>query len=129
MERLTPQEVNDLLTRLVPAAAGQADSLLDLRELLLSGGHPGKCVRCFFQISQAIEHQDDAGVGMLRRWLERHIELGVSSGPLRLETIPFRPAPGMDLETYCRQTIRNIRMDRAYRHRAITIRFQYREAA
>lgn len=129
MERLTPREVDELLSLLAPRSARHADSLLDLRDLLRNGGHPGKCVRCFFTISQSLADDTDAGVTSLRNWLERNIELTVSTGTRVLETIPFRPSPGVDLETYCRNTIRTIRFDRAYRHRAITIRFRYREAA
>ncbi len=129
MERLTPHEVDELLSLLTPHTAKHADSILDLRELLLQGGHPGKCVRCFFTLSQSLAGTPNDGVARLRRWLERNIELSVTANGKCLETIPFRSHPGTDLETFCRNAIRNIRLDRAYRQRAITIRFQYRAAA
>ena len=128
MERLTLREIDQLLSLLSPRAAGHADAILDLRELLRNGGHPGKCVRCFFTIAQSLD-EPDQGIEALRKWLERNVELAVSTGTRLLETIPFRPQPDADLETYCRNTIRSIRLDRSYRHRAITIRFRYRQAA
>ena len=129
MERLTPREVDDLLCQLALRSAEHADSILDLRELLLQGGHPGKCVRCFFTISHSFVNEQDAGILALRNWLERNVELAITADGCLLETIPFHPQPGVDLETYCRTAIRLVRLDRAYRQHAITIRFRYREAA
>jgi hypothetical protein len=129
MERLTLREIDELLSQLSPRAADHADAILDLRELLRDGGHPGKCVRCFFTIAQSLADTPDHGVEALRKWLERNVELTVSAGAKLLETIPFRPQPDADLETYCRITIRSIRLDRSYSHPAITIRFRYRQAA
>ena len=122
-------EVDELLSELAPYANQHTDEILNLRDTLLSGGHPGKCVRCFFTICQSAGFNSKTGISTFASWLERNIELTVSSGSRLLETLPLNISQGEDLESYCRNMIRGIRMDRSYAQNCITIRFRYRDAA
>ena len=51
--RKSYEEIDEILKPLAPVLAREADAILDLRELLVSQGHPGKCVKCFFSLDEA----------------------------------------------------------------------------
>lgn len=121
-------EIDQLLATLAPVLANEADLLLDLRDLLKQRGHPGKCVRCFFELFEVAGENARIRLKQLQNWLERHVELRVSSKGETLETLPFAVRSHEGLEEFCRAAIQRIRMDRSYKHKKITIAFQYRDA-
>ncbi len=119
--------MDHLLTAIVPRTPEGADHLLDLRELLMNRGHPGKCVRCFFALLGDL-HAPGA-LRPLRHWLEENIEVTVSIDGRTVETLLFHLSPDDSLEGYCQRTIRTVREDRAYHQPTITLGFRYREPA
>lgn len=116
-----------LLTAVIPRTPEGADHLLDLRELLMTRGHPGKCVRCFFALLGDL-HAPGA-LRPLRHWLEKNIEVSVSIEGRVVESLRFQLQPSESLEDYCQRTIRMVREDRSYRDPAITLGFRYRDTA
>ena len=127
MQRQIPDEIDGLLATLIPTLSEEADLILDLRALLKERGHPGKCVRCFFELFELAGANARPRLRMLQAWLEKHVELHVTSKGEILETIPFTVKSHEGLEDFCRDAIQRVRMDRSYRHKKITIGFQYRE--
>ena len=79
-------EIDGLLLPLAPVLAKQADAILDLRELLMSKGHPGKCVRCFFQLFTAASANRSAlpRLAPLIAWLEANLEISVRADGVEL---------------------------------------------
>jgi len=128
VQRSIPDEIDNLLAGIVSSLPEEADLILDLRALLKEKGHPGKCVRCFFDLFELAGANARTGLKQLQGWLENHVELRVSSKGEVLETMPFAVRSHEDLEDFCRDAIHRIRMDRSYKHQQITIGFQYRQA-
>ncbi|MBB5352715.1 hypothetical protein HNR46_002963 [Haloferula luteola] len=123
---MTSIELQNLLSRVTPTTAEGADLLLDLRELLLSHGHPGKCVRCFFDL---LGDLDQPGVLQpLRHWLEQHLEVEVTAAGTHLERLPVKLHGTGSLEDLCLRAIGTLREDRAYAHPDIRLRFCYKDA-
>lgn len=126
-----PPEIDGLLRPLAEALAKEADVLLDLRELLMQRGHPGKCVRCFFQLFQAAGEQYRPRLGALQRWLETHLEISVSGDGRLLEVLPFEleKEKEQSLEDFCLRAIERIQLDRSYRASRLHLTFRYKAAA
>lgn len=122
-------EIDALLLPLIQKDIRDADAILDLRELLISGGHPGKCVRCFFRLFDSETHAGFPLLAPLRRWLEAHVEIVVESRSKALEAIPLSFSADENLEEFCHRNIRSIRMDRGYDARHISLKFRYKTAA
>jgi hypothetical protein len=125
----TPAEIDGLLCPLGPFLAKEADTLLDLRELLMSNGHPGKCVRCFFQLFSAAGSEALPKLAPLRAWMEERLEISVRADGRDLETLPVTMRQGEDLEAFCLRSIRQVRLDRTYRVRRLDLSFRYKAAA
>ncbi len=112
---------------MVPTTAAGADLVLDLRELLLSRGHPGKCVRCFFGL---LGEMDRPGALLpLRGWLEEQLEITVAVDGALVEALPVRLEGSEGIHDFCERAIRTVHRDRAYRGKRIDLGFRYREAA
>jgi len=121
---VTTSELQRLLASVTPTTSEGADLLLDLRELLLSDGHPGKCVRCFFGLLGDL-HQPGA-LTPLRHWLERHLEVEVSAAGRQLETLPVRLDGVASLESFCHRAIETIRHDRSFGDSRIELQLRYK---
>lgn len=124
---MTANELQNLLTTVTPASPAGADLLLDLRDLLLSRGHAGKCVRCFFGLLGDL--RQPGALKPLRHWLEQHLELEVTTDDREIDVLPVRLDEDADLESFCHRTIGTVRFDRAFEARRIALRFRYKQAA
>lgn len=124
-----PSEIDDLLAPLAPVLAKEADTLLDLRELLGSRGHPGKCVRCFFRLFGAAGSEDRPRLGPLIAWMQEHLEISVSGDGRSLEVLPLVLKPDEDLESFCFRAIESVRMDRSYAAKQLRLAFRYKQLA
>jgi len=127
--RAAASEIDALLLPLIQQDIRDADAILDLRELLLSGGHPGKCVRCFFRLFEAQTRKGFPLLAPLRHWLESHVEIVVSSESAVLEALPLRFSADENLEDFCQRSIREIQLDRSYKAKRIAMKFRYKAAA
>ncbi len=122
-------EIDSLLLPLAPVLAKEADAILDLRELLMSKGHPGKCVRCFFQLFTAAGSSAMPRMAPLIAWLETNLEIAVRADGKELETLPVKLRRTDDLESFCLRSIDEIRLDRGYAVRRLDLAFRYKAAA
>jgi hypothetical protein len=123
-------EIDRLLLPLAPVLAKEADAILDLRELLMSKGHPGKCVRCFFQLfTAAVGSAAMPQMAPLIAWLEANLEITVHADGKNLETLPVTLRGAEDLESFCLRSIDKIRFDRGYVARRLNLAFRYKAAA
>ena len=122
---MTQQELNQIITRVAPTTSEGADLLLDLRELLMSRGHAGKCVRCFFGLMGDL--RQPGALQPLRHWLEQHLEVEVSSEGREIDVFPVRLGDDADLESYCHRAIETIRNDRSFSDNRIALRFRYKD--
>jgi hypothetical protein len=125
------EEIDGLLLPLAPVLAKQADAILDLRELLISKGHPGKCVRCFFQLFSAANSNTAAmpRLAPLIAWLEKNLEISVRADGVELETLPVQLRGAEDLESFCIRSIEQVRLDRGYTARRVDMAFRYKAVA
>ena len=123
------EEIDGLLLPLGPVLAKQADAILDLRELLMSKGHPGKCVRCFFQLFTAASSAAMPRLAPLIAWLEKNLEISVRADGQELETLPVKLREAEDLESFCLRSIEEVRLDRGYSARRVNLAFRYKAAA
>lgn len=121
---MTHEEIAELLPSITPKTSEGADLLLDLRELLLSDGHPGKCVRCFFGLMGDLGQP--GALAPMRSWLERHLEIEVSSQGQEIDSLDLQIGTATDLEDFCHKAITTIRMDRHHRHSNIQLRFRFK---
>lgn len=124
-----PSEIDLLLAPLAPVLAKEADTLLDLRELLANRGHPGKCVRCFFKLFGAAGSEDRPRLRPLISWMKEHLEISVSGDGSSLEILPVDLKPDEDLESFCFRTIKSVRMDRSYAAKRLRLAFRYKRLA
>ncbi len=116
-----------MLNTVAPTTSEGADFLLDLRELLLSRGHAGKCVRCFFGLLGDL--RQPGALKPLRHWLERHLEVEVSADGREIDVLPVRLDEAADLESFCHRAIDTVRFDRSFRDQRIALRFRYKTVA
>lgn len=123
------EDIDKILKPLAANLAHEADSVLDLRDLLVSQGHPGKCVKCFFRIFEAAGREGAARLAPLRHWLEQNVLIAVRAGGRELETLPFTPQDHESLEDFCMRAIRVIRLDRGYSQQQLDLAFRYKTAA
>lgn len=123
---MTSQELQRLLATVTPSSSEGADFLLDLRELLLAQGHPGKCVRCFFGLLGDLKQP--GALQPLRLWLEQHLEVSVTAGAQEIDSFPVRLERAGSLEEFCHRAIDTVRQDRGFREREISLRFRFRQA-
>jgi hypothetical protein len=123
------EEIDRLLHPLGVVLAWEADVILDLRDLLLTQGHPGKCVRCFFRLFEAAGDDGKVHLAPLKAWLERNVEIFISGDGEVLETLPFALHRDEDLEGFCLRAIDHIRMDRGYSSSRLQLAFRYKAAA
>lgn len=126
---LTPHEIDALLMPLAPSLAREADTILDLRELLMTNGQPGKCVRCFFRLFTAAGTDSLPKLTPLREFLERHVEIAVRADGSELETIPVKLRQGEDLEDFCMRSMKQVRLDRTYQAQRVDLAFRFKAAA
>jgi len=123
------EEIDHILRPLAPVLAREADAILDLRELLMNQGHPGKCVRCFFRLFEAAGSKMQPQLVPLQAWLEKHLEISVRSEGNELETLPFTLGKDDDLESFCLRSIEQVRMDRGYQSSRLQLAFRYKALA
>lgn len=124
---MTTHELQKMLNTVAPTTSEGADFLLDLRELLLSRGHAGKCVRCFFGLLGDL--RQPGALKPLRHWLERHLEVEVSADGREIDVLPVRLDEAADLESFCHRAIDTVRFDRSFRDQRIALRFRYKTVA
>jgi hypothetical protein len=122
-------EIDGLLLPLAPVLAKEADAILDLRDLLMSKGHPGKCVRCFFQLFTAAGSSARPQMAPLIAWLEANLEIAVHADGKELETLPVKLGEDEDLEGFCIRSIEKVRFDRGFTARRVNLAFRYKAAA
>lgn len=120
-------EVKSLLGSLIPKTPEGADLVLDLRELLLSKGHPGKCVRCFFGLLGDLGQP--AALLPLRHWLEENLEVEVSATGQEIERMPVKLDQARSLEMFCHKAMETVQMDRAFSYPQITMSLRYKQSA
>lgn len=123
------EEIDEILKPLAAHLAHEADAVLDLRDLLVSQGHPGKCVKCFFRIFEAAGRDGALRLAPLREWLEENVIIAVRTGGRELETLPFVPRDHESLEDFCLRLIEVIRLDRGYAENRLDLAFRYKTAA
>ena len=126
---VNPEMIDLMLRPLARSLAREADAILDLRELLLNQGHPGKCVRCFFRLYEGAGSGLIQHLAPLRVWLETNVEICVRRDGEELETLPFAPAKHEDLQAFCMRSIDLIRMDRGYHGKHLQLAFRYKALA
>ncbi|MCW1886926.1 hypothetical protein OKA04_19455 [Luteolibacter flavescens] len=126
---LTPHEIDALLLPIAPSLAKEADTILDLRDLLMSKGHPGKCVRCFFRLFTAAGTESQPKLAPLRNFMEQHLEIAVRADGAELEVLPVTLLAGEDLEEFCLRSMKQVRLDRTYRAKRLELAFRYKAAA
>lgn len=131
MRRVTPTlaEIDALLLPLAPSLAKEADTLLDLRELLMSKGHAGKCVRCYFRLFTAASEESLPKLAPLRAFLEQHLEIAVRADGSELETLPVNLRQDEDLEDFCLRSIQQVQLDRSFYAKRLDLAFRYKVAA
>lgn len=95
----------------------------------MSKGHPGKCVRCFFQLFTAAGKEALPRLAPLKAWLEANLEISVKADGRDLETLPVKLRPGEDLESFCLRSIKQVRFDRGYTAKRVNMAFRYKAAA
>lgn len=117
-------DLNSLLLNVIPKTSAGADLVLDLRDLLMTRGHPGKCVRCFFGLLGQLDRP--GALLPLRHWLEQNIEVEVRADGEIAETFPVNLEASDDIHGYCERTIRSMCEDRAYSARRLDLSFRYR---
>lgn len=123
------EEIDHILRPLGAVLAREADVILDLRDLLVSQGHPGKCVRCFFRLFEAAGPEAQPRLAPLKAWLEKNVEISVRTDDKELETLPFTLNRNEDLESFCLRSIDHIRMDRGYDASRLQLAFRYKALA
>ncbi len=123
---MTPADLHRLLASVTPSTSEGADQLLDLRELLLSRGHAGKCVRCFFGLLGDL--RQPGALAPLRHWLEHHVEVEVTADGREIDTLPVRLDRAADLVSFCHQAIDTVRHDRSFEDRSIKLSFRFKNA-
>lgn len=121
---MQPEKFGQLLAQAKPLTPEGADLILDLRELLLNGGHPGTCVQCFFALLGNLERP--SALSPLRHWLEKSLEVAVSINGETRETLPVSLSGSRNLVDYCEQVTDLIRNDRSYSENQIELTFRYR---
>lgn len=124
---MTADQIKKLLPTLAPATPEGADLLLDLRDLLLRDGHPGKCVQCFFGLLGDL--RQPGALSPLRHWLESRIELEVSANGQEIDILPVRLGHATDIQNYCQEVIGVLRNDRAFTAAHIAVRFRFKNKA
>jgi hypothetical protein len=127
--RPTAEQIDELLLPLAPVLAKEADALLDLREVLMSAEHPGKCVRCFFRLFTAAGSEALPKLAPLKAWLEQNLEVSVRADGEELETMPVKLLQRENLEAFCLRSIHKVRMDRSYRAKRLDLAFRYKALA
>lgn len=120
--------IDPLLASLARPFNGQGDTLLELRDCVVNTVKPGRCIACYFALS------DRAAVKMaalcpLRQWLETHIEVIARDEEKRvLETLPLSLTTP-DLESCCREIMAEFQDNRAYTASRINLEFRFKAAA
>ncbi|WP_193211801.1 hypothetical protein [Luteolibacter marinus] len=114
---------------MAPDLAKEADALLDLRELLMTKGHAGKCVRAFFHLFAAAKQDTRPKLAPLQAWLEEHLEISVHADGRELETLPVELHAIEDLDSFCMRSIKKVRMDRSFAARRLDLAFRYKGLA
>ena len=92
--------------------ARQADPLLDLYDLSRTrSAHPGRCLRCFYDLLGAAEPAKRPALRPLREWIESNLEIACRSeaGETGL-TFPVE-LDEPDLETFCDRMMRRAHQD------------------
>ncbi|MFC7338339.1 hypothetical protein ACFQY0_14190 [Haloferula chungangensis] len=122
---MTSSELQQLLASITPTTSEGADLLLDLRDLLISQGHPGKCVRCFFGLLGDLAQP--GALNPLRHWLEENLEVEVRANGREIDSLPVRLNRAADLDSFCHEAINKIRFDRSFKDAHIQLRFRFKD--
>lgn len=121
--------VEQLLSPLASGSPERADLLLDFLAAVKAGRHPGRCVRCYFDLLDTPERNAQPAMHELRAWLEANIEVVArDEKDVELERIPLQ-LRGEDLQEYCYEVIDGVLKDRAYPSNQIGLEFRFRFAA
>jgi hypothetical protein len=119
----------DVIKRLCPLFAQQADALIDLRDAAIKRIRPGLCVECYFRLQISADSGSGHLLFSLRSWLESNIEVIARDPESRIiEKLPLQ-LDATDLATYCHRVMGDFREDRAHLYSRLTLEFQYKEAA
>jgi hypothetical protein len=113
---------SQLLEPLCKPFSRQADQLLDLHEMTdaqkARNAHPGRCLRCFYDLLGAASPEKEKALQPLREWIEGHLEIAVTPQGSQPET-PLEPVVALpvkldapDLETFCRGAMENVHKGR-----------------
>lgn len=121
------EEIDFMLRPLAAGLSNEADAILDLRDLLINHGHPGKCVKCFFQLFGAADAGLQPKLSALKSWLEENVQISVRRGNRELEVFPLVLLQDT-LETFCLRAMETIRLDRGYPG-DLRMSFRYKNAA
>lgn len=127
-------KATDLLSPIAKPLAREADTLLDLHEALEIQPHPGRCIRCYFQLLAAASNQVEPRLTPLRRWLEQHIEIAACAegSAEALEHFPLDLGTSHTLEECCQRSMATVILDRTYAgspNLALEFRFRAQRAA
>ena len=99
------KQVDDLIELVAKQVPFCADAILDLRPVLVSRQHPGKCVSCFFRILAPVSQIEKTNsIAPLKNWL------------------------GENLEGVCQKVMAQIHYDQNYASWQISVHFAYEES-
>jgi hypothetical protein len=107
----------------------QADHLLDLYEMTrLPARHPGRCLRCFYDLFQAASPEKRKALDPLRQWIEDNLEIAVSADRGRPATLPIR-LEEPDLESFCQGAMSRVREERLTDAERVSLEIRFKAAA
>lgn len=122
------QPLEPLLGPLVKNSARRADLVLDLLTAAKANRHPGRCVRCYFDLLIDQNSMSTPELHALRGWLEQHIEVVARDHQdALLERMPLQ-LHSQDLESYCHNMIDEVIKDRAYGNAEVGLTFEFKAA-
>lgn len=119
-----------LLEPLCRPFSRQADPLLDLYDLTRSrSAHPGRCLRCFYDLLGAASPAQRPALQPLKSWIEENLVISCrADGGEPGTTLPVR-LEEPDLETFCEQAMRRVVEDGGLRARRLEMEIRFREKA
>ncbi len=110
--------------------ARQADRVLDLYEMSKSPlRHPGRCLRCFYELFQAAPPRNREALSPLRQWIEENMV--IAYGPDRTERAGVMPMEldEPDLESFCFEAMRKARQLGPRLARQLELEIQFKPIA
>lgn len=119
-------ELDQALAPVAQNLAHRGDDLLDLRDAVLEGTNPGRCLSCYYKIYGSAPSPEPI-LAPLRRWLESHLEIVAKDQEQReLERLPVR-LHRHDLESFCQEMMDEILWNRTYQADSIELTLDFKQ--